>query len=301
MDPPIPPMASSSNCDDCKHNDEHLELHENHSLTQDFNVYPEHRRLEDTISMISDLVLSCDDFHEFKGLLQQRRIQESVTSNNIDDMTQSILVNSKDKGQMDSDVEVAHLSEDTFSFLIIASIRSFPFFTGIVIVIIKVTMYSLILADMMTKGTPNNALGIPASLEWPVVVSQGLAVASKLKLDAGHDKEINSHITHNLCKISVTVITQDDLITSLQLLHVGYSGIGQTFENTTYLKWFCPLFLLFWVGAYGLVVTFLLIITSGEVIDLILNFTAIEFISLLGKLSMLSLFFCNRMSQLYVF
>jgi hypothetical protein len=96
--------------------------------------------------------------------------------------------------------------------------------------------------------------------------------------------------TYFSCEFIVTVITQDDLITALQLLHIGYSGIGQTFENSFYMKWFSPLFLLFWVGAYGLVVTFLLIITSGEVIDLILNFTAIEFISLLGKKSALNLF-----------
>jgi hypothetical protein len=85
-------------------------------------------------------------------------------------------------------------------------------------------------------------------------------------------------------KTTVTVITQDDLITALQLIHTGYKGVGSAFQNTNYLKWFCPLFLLSWVGAYGLLVTFLLIITSADVVDLILNFTAIEFISLLGKM-----------------
>jgi hypothetical protein len=80
-----------------------------------------------------------------------------------------------------SDVESTSLSEDTFSFLIVAPLFSIPFLTGVLVLGIKTTMYTLILADMMTKGTPNNILGIPASLELPVVVSQVLAVASELK------------------------------------------------------------------------------------------------------------------------
>jgi hypothetical protein len=78
-----------------------------------------------------------------------------------------------------TDADTAHLSEDTFSFLIVAPIISIPFCTGLVVLGIKTTMYSLILADMMTKGTPNNLLGIPAALELPVAVSQVLAVGSK--------------------------------------------------------------------------------------------------------------------------
>ena len=83
--------------------------------------------------------------------------------------------------------------------------------------------------------------------------------------------------------LSVTVITQDDLITALQLIHSGYSaGIGSAFQHATFAKWSFAVCVLFLVGIYGLLVTFLLIITSSDVVDLILNFTAIEFISLLG-------------------
>ena len=92
-------------------------------------------------------------------------------------------------------------------------------------------------------------------------------------------------LTH-LFSNEVTVVTQDDLITSLQLFHTGYKGIKSSFENVNYLKWFCPLFLLAWNGAYGLLVTFLLIIISPNVFYLILTFTAIQFISFLGKFIM---------------
>jgi hypothetical protein len=80
-----------------------------------------------------------------------------------------------------SETDTANLSEDTFSFLIVAPLISIPFCTGLIVLGIKTTMYSLILADMMTKGTPNNILGIPAALELPVFVSQVLAVGSKYR------------------------------------------------------------------------------------------------------------------------
>lgn len=75
--------------------------------------------------------------------------------------------------------EFTRLSEDTFSFLIAAKIASFPFFTAVVVVTIKMAMYSLIFADLMTKGSPGNPLGIPASIVIPVAISQIFAVASK--------------------------------------------------------------------------------------------------------------------------
>jgi hypothetical protein len=90
-------------------------------------------------------------------------------------------VHHQEQSNNDIDVTGTNLSEDTFSFLIVAPLFSIPFSTGVVVLGIKTTMYTLILADMMTKGTPNNILGIPASLELPVVVSQALAVASKLR------------------------------------------------------------------------------------------------------------------------
>jgi hypothetical protein len=45
------------------------------------------------------------------------------------------------------------LSEDTFSFLIVAPICSISFITRIIVLVVKTTMYTLVLADMMTKGT----------------------------------------------------------------------------------------------------------------------------------------------------
>jgi hypothetical protein len=182
--------------------------------------------------------------------------------------------------------DTSNLSEDTFSFLIVSPVVSISFFTGILIFGVKATMYTLILADMMTKGTPNNLLGIPAALELPVAVSQILAVASKYN---HHDIAtlFLYFISLDTFMMKVTVITQDDVITSLQLIHYGYKGLGSVFENTSFIKWLLSLLLLSILGAYGLAVTFLLIITSSDVVDLILNFTAIEFISLLGKFKML--------------
>lgn len=74
-------------------------------------------------------------------------------------------------------------------------------------------------------------------------------------------------------------------MTALKSMAGGYGGIGKAFEHARFSKWLASVFLLFFIGVYGLLMTFLLIVTSADVIDLILNFTAIEFISLLGKYS----------------
>jgi hypothetical protein len=38
--------------------------------------------------------------------------------------------------------------------------------------------------------------------------------------------------------IAVTVITQDDLITALQLIHSGFGVIGDAFQYASFWKWY---------------------------------------------------------------
>jgi hypothetical protein len=112
-----------------------------------------------------------DDIDQRKEHAMERRLSLRNSNTSPDDNTKFLITDQEDT--------ILNLSEDTFSFLIVAPTFSLSFLTGVLVVAVKTTMYSLILADMMTKGTPNNLLGIPASLELPVVSSQVLAVASK--------------------------------------------------------------------------------------------------------------------------
>lgn len=129
-------------------------------------------------------------------------------------------------------------SEDTFTFLITAPLRSFSFATGLAIVSLKAVLYSILLASMLVQGTEGNVFGISASVEWPIVACQLMTVA-------------------------ITVITQDDLITALQLLHGGFQNgtIQAAFRHASKTKFYFAISMLAILGAYGLLVTFLLIIT----------------------------------------
>lgn len=87
--------------------------------------------------------------------------------------------------------------------------------------------------------------------------------------------------------IFITVATQEDMETALHLLFEGYNNdVERVFPEAgvTAAKWTTTVFLRFGVGCFGLVVTFILIIISSDVVELLLNFTAVEFVSLLGKL-----------------
>ena len=78
--------------------------------------------------------------------------------------------------QHDDERLKSKLSEDTFSFLIMTPVKSTPYLTGWAIVVVKIIIYSLILANMLRLGTEDNTLGIPASTEWPIVIAQVIAV-----------------------------------------------------------------------------------------------------------------------------
>jgi hypothetical protein len=125
----------------------------------------------DTLDMEMALERFKDDDMEQRNEAMTRRLSRRDPNTSPDDNPKLLFTDQEDFKKT--------LSEDTFSFLIVAPTFSLSFLTGVLVVGVKTTMYSLILADMMTKGTPNNLLGIPASLELPVIVSQVLAVASK--------------------------------------------------------------------------------------------------------------------------
>ena len=64
-------------------------------------------------------------------------------------------------------------------------------------------------------------------------------------------------------KPHTVVITQDDLVTALKMIHEGYR-VASEFEYVEPWKWATAVVLLFSVGILGVSVSFLLIITSRD-------------------------------------
>jgi hypothetical protein len=147
------------------------------------------------------------------------------------------------------------LPPDTFSFLVCSKILSQPFVLGIIVFLFQITIYSFLALDLINPFS-ENPLGIPANVETNVRVAQFLAVI-------------------------VAVLTQADLRTSLEQVNEGYSKdrTGKEFGEASCGKWWFATACRFLHGALGLIVTFVLIVIVDNVFDLLLNFTAMEFVS----------------------
>ena len=116
------------------------------------------------------------------------------------------------------------------------------------------------MTSLAKQGTEGNPIGIPPSVGIQVTVAQFIALV-------------------------IATCTQDDVTTALSLFRQTYSSkrIGSAFEGATLTKWTVSLKIIFITGILGLAVTFLLVITSDETVELLLNFTAVEFVSLIDN------------------
>ena len=138
-------------------------------------------------------------------------------------------------------------------------------------------MYTLTLVDLLnlTKSNGSPTSSIPVAVESLVTYTQFLT----------------------LC---VAVWTQNDMVIALKLLYEGFGdekhhhnnndndnncGLRDAFVGATYGKWLTAVLLLLLEGALGLVATLYLTITSTTILDVLLNFAAVEFISSLDDVA----------------
>jgi hypothetical protein len=98
-----------------------------------------------------------------------------------------------------------------------------------------------------------------------------------------------------LIAIVITVISQDEVRQSLNVLYTGYDqdivsrafhhpsdasvSASHQFGCSMGFRWYLSLILRLVAGIFGLAVTFMLLITVDSVRELLLNFTAVEFVS----------------------
>jgi hypothetical protein len=139
----------------------------------------------------------------------------------------------------------ATLPKDTHSFLITANMFSLPFFTAVLVFCSKVTLSALITIHLLFLSSFNqdNPLQIPGQVGGAVVVAQFFA-------------------------LFMAVITQSDLLTAIILLFQGYSpSLCYAFDQVSYTRWLCATVSMFLEGAFALSVTWMLIVTSDEVIS----------------------------------
>ena len=110
-------------------------------------------------------------------------------------------------------------------------------------------IYTLMATNLLDTDEVENPFGIPPNVTDAVWVAQIIALA-------------------------ISVIMQDDLRSGFDMAREGYSQtMDEAFLHATWWKWALSVALRCLGGSFGLIVNFLLIITSDTVIDLLLNFT----------------------------
>lgn len=155
------------------------------------------------------------------------------------------------------------LPEDSFSVMMVSKWSSFPFFSSVVVFSVQVATFLLLtLNELSNNATSENPLGVPVSVIPAVRITQIIA-------------------------ITITVFTQDDVRTGVSLFYKGYPNRVNPYlmKHLGKTKFVVITFMRIIEGSLGLLVTFLLIVSASTVIDLLLNFTAMEFVSQLVSLT----------------
>ena len=159
------------------------------------------------------------------------------------------------------------LAQNTFSFLIVSDPpfcgekpNCSPFTTGVVVFCFKNAIFLILLLNLVDRSRKGNVYGIPGAVPAEVLLSQ-------------------------LFAFLISVLTQDDMVMSLIMWYGGFPYVEQVGKDYTRRKrqWRTAVALLFMDGSFGLFVTFLLIVQSATVLDVLLNFAAVEFVSMLDE------------------
>ena len=155
------------------------------------------------------------------------------------------------------------LPKDTFSFIFISRLLSVPFLIAIIVFSFQIAIFSLVSVDVIDLSNSRNPFNIPTNVESTVRATQVLAII-------------------------IAIVTQDDVKKVILILRDGYDV--DVFQGTfgpdaTKFQWVLSLVLRASEGLTGLFVTFMLIMQSKTVLELLLNFSAMEFVSLLDDVA----------------
>lgn len=159
--------------------------------------------------------------------------------------------------------EYVRLSRDVYSLIYFCPPRSLAFLFALGTFVFQIFILALILLDIIDADS-YNSLNIPAGASITVRMAQFVAIL-------------------------ISVATQDDLITSINELHVGYYRKALTGEGVHELggakwQWLLSLSTRFAQGGLCLAVTFILIMQSIDVVGLFLDFLAVTFVSTLDDI-----------------
>jgi len=147
------------------------------------------------------------------------------------------------------------LSDDVYSMMFLAPYCSLAFLYALFTFGLKMSIYTLILVDLLSSGTSDNPLNAPKNVSTLVRCAQ-------------------------FFMLPVAVAIQEDLVASIALFNVKFrpSEDMQLLPGATLCKWILSSVCRFLDGSTSLTVNFLLLLTSNSVLGLMLNFAALGFL-----------------------
>ncbi len=182
-------------------------------------------------------------FDEVEGIIRQIHSDDTTT------LTQSTSAR---------DFAERKLPEDTFSFLIYTDVTCPCFVLGILVFLFQLSIYAVLFGDMADFENMKNPYDFPFNVSSSVRIAEVMA-------------------------IFISIITQQDMRKAICLYRDGFDkcGLNQVFLGATLWKWRLSIVFRASEGLLGLIITFLLVMQSNSVRDLLLNFSAIEFVTML--------------------
>ena len=157
--------------------------------------------------------------------------------------------------------EILHertLASDTFSFMTISRPNTYPFLLGFAVFFIQMVTFCLVLFNLIDFSS-ENPLNIPADVVLPVRCTQ-------------------------LVALIIAVATQEDVRVAFSQFYDGYSDeMFEPFGNVKFGGWLFSSICRLVEGFFGLIATFVLIMTGESVVEILMNFTALEFVSQLDE------------------
>ncbi len=154
------------------------------------------------------------------------------------------------------------LNEDIFSIIFVAPVFSVSFLYAIFVFGLQLSILILSMVNILKDADPDaNKLMIPPYTELEINFAQFIAIL-------------------------ISVMVSNDVVQSLDVLLIEYdTGIVITFHDASYFKWALSNICRFIEGFLGIVVAFIFIVQATNVLDLFLNFLAVQFVSELDNVA----------------
>eukprot|EP00978_Attheya_sp_CCMP212_P000606 scaffold1173_cov37-Attheya_sp.AAC.5 len=151
--------------------------------------------------------------------------------------------------------------KDTFSLMFVCNIKSLGFAYSALFFALQVTILVLISVNILKNAPAGNRLNFPFGTSLDVVLAQASA-------------------------LFVSLIMQSSFLATFDLVNVKYDdNVLSLFKGATRTKWIVSNIFRSFIGVLSVAISFILIVQITTVIDLFLNFAAVQFVSELDNIA----------------